>query len=140
MAANNFDREERVVYLRDEYLPRNLSLLQTFNALVVAFNSSIPDNVRPFFDPGVQLTTLGPPTTYFGIDDVMNYLTGIMQREPHPFFDPGQTPTPGAGPATVSGQGLWSDSDTPHAHIRYIFTFVLSNGAWRVTNLWGTPA
>jgi hypothetical protein len=142
--ANNVEeqlerRNRRVQYIRT-YQAYNTGLLQTFQALVDAFNTGVSANVDPYLDSGVRLTTLTPPTTHFGKVDVMAYLHRIMDEVAvPPFFEP-ETTDHSTALNQVSGQGFWVDMDKPlGVHIRYVFTFVQRNNALLVSSLWGTP-
>jgi hypothetical protein len=123
------------------YLDLSASLLGRFTEVVKAFNAQNLGAVAGFFDSNIILTTLTPPTIRTGINQVTNYLQVKLGETPPPLFQPEVTQV-NAGTGRVSGQGLWSDQDTPHAHIRYEFTFVLHNDddQWYVVALWGTPA
>lgn len=118
------------------------ALLQgRFAAVVAAFNDQDLDSISQILDSDVMLTSLNPPTTYYGQTQVLEFLNNKFGQTKKPILQP-LTTNVDVAKGKVFGTALWTDHDTPNAHITYEFTFVLRDGntpQWYVINLWGSP-
>jgi hypothetical protein len=121
-----------------ELLRFTSALNDTFSELVTAFDAHDVPRVSRLLGEHVILNTLTPPNIIIGKKGVEDYLTTRFRQDGSIWFTPLSTNI-SAPTATVSGCALWIDQDrkAPGERIRYSFTFVLVDGNWLVTNLWG---